>query len=60
MIKTVHIFKSDEHRKLKKEKKKKQKEDTNKCPRPWSWGLDGRLLVQAAKEQHPEHYPGRP
>ena len=54
MIKTVHIFKSDEHRQLKKKKKKKKKKKnkkkTNKCPRPWSWGLGGRLLVQAAKE----------
>ena len=41
-------------------KKTKNKKKTNKCPRPWSWGLGGRLLVQAAKEQHLEHYPGRP
>ena len=30
MIKTVHIFKSDEHRKLKKKKKKKKKQKEDK------------------------------
>ena len=30
MIKIVHIFKSDEHRKLKKKKKKKKKQKEDK------------------------------